>query len=164
MTARSTIGRCFVAICLIASPPGASLAVEPDVPLAGDKAAAREIWGTFERWLAAYSSRDLKGTMVIFDREVVFSFQGSPDQGYKELETGYVQDFKSSAPGTEWVPKAQEVYAAANLGFVRSVWELHVKNAAGAVEVKARNRSLDVLRRDNTGSWMIIRSINYPDK
>ena len=139
-------------------------AATSSVPLAGNAEQAKEIWSVFEHWLAAYSAGDMKGVMAIFDPAVEFSFQGSPDQRYKDLEASYADDFRTRAPGTDWAPKVEEVYADGNLGFVRSVWELRVKNAQGMAEVKLRNKSLDVFRRQPSGAWVIIRSINYPLK
>jgi ketosteroid isomerase-like protein len=129
----------------------------------GDAADARKVWNTFEGWLGAYENGDLKSTMSIFDKDVIFAFQGAKDQGYAELERGYQADFASRAPGTVWVPVIDEVYADGGLAFVRSFWELRVKSANGGVEVKERNRSIDVLRRSAEG-WKIVRSLNYPEQ
>jgi len=141
----------------------ASLAAAGEPAFHGDAGDAHKVWNTFEAWLGAYEKGDLKSTMAIFDREVIFAFQGAKDQGYAELERGYQTDFASRAPGTVWVPVIDEVYADGSLAFVRSIWELRVKSANGGVEVKERNRSIDVLRRSAEG-WKIIRSLNYPEK
>ena len=131
-------------------------------PLNGDAASAAEVQGTFERWLGAYEKGDLDSTMRIFDPEVIFAFQGGPDQNYAQLRKGYVEDFAARAPGTVWAPKIEEIYADGKLAFVRSRWELRVTTGGNTV-VKERNRSIDVLRRTADG-WKIIRSLNYPDR
>ena len=132
-------------------------------PLNGDLEKAKVVSQTFEKWVEAYAAGDLKGVMSIFDPDVQFSFQGAPDQHYKDLENSYAQDFRSRAPGTKWVPNLQEIYADGSLAFVRSIWELRITKD-GNTEVKARNRSMDVLRTDKNGHWLIFRSINYPEK
>jgi uncharacterized protein (TIGR02246 family) len=134
------------------------------VKLAGDKAKAAEVWKAFERWLGAYQQGDLKGVMAIFDRDVLFSYQGAADQGLGELEAGYVADFQRRQPGSAWAPKVEEVYADGRLAFVRAVWERRVPGAGGRAETAARNRSLDVFRRSDDGAWRIFRSFNYPEK
>jgi ketosteroid isomerase-like protein len=131
--------------------------------LEGDAKRSAEVWSSYQSWLQAYKSGDIAGVMAIFDRDVVFSFQGSKDQLYADLQRGYEVDLKARTPGTIWVPLVEQVYADNNLAFVRAVWELRVSGAAGSVEVKVRNQSLDVLR-NVAGHWRIIRSINYPDK
>jgi ketosteroid isomerase-like protein len=146
-----------LAILLVAA--SAALAAPP---LNGDATSAGEVQGTFERWLTAYEKGDLESTMRIFDPEVIFAFQGGPDQNYAELRKGYVADFATRAPGTVWAPKIEEIYADGKLAFVRSRWELGV-TSGGTTVVKERNRSIDALRRTADG-WKIIRSLNYPDK
>lgn len=44
--------------------------------------------GAFEAWLVAYRSRDLAGTMAIFDPQVRFQFQGAPDLDWAALRRG----------------------------------------------------------------------------
>jgi ketosteroid isomerase-like protein len=55
------------------------------------------------------------------------------------------------------------VYVEGTVAIVRSVWELKVKSGSAETEVKARNRSVDILSK-GSGSWRIIRSFNYPEK
>lgn len=122
-----------------------------------------ELKSEFDRWAAAYDKGDLDGTMRIFAPDVVFQFQGGKDQGYDDLKRGYVGDFATRKPGTTWVPRIEEVHVEGSIGFVRSIWELRVKSPSGEAQVKARNRSVDILTR-KSGDWRIIRSFNYPDK
>jgi ketosteroid isomerase-like protein len=146
-----------LAILIIAAP--AAIAAPP---LHGDAAAAGQVWSTFERWLAAYEQGDLESTMRIFDPEVVFAFQGGPDQSYADLRKGYVADFAARAPGTVWTPQIEEIHAEGKLAFVRSRWELRVTSGGNTV-VKERNRSIDIFHLSADG-WKIIRSLNYPDR
>jgi len=129
-----------------------------DAPLTGDTAAAARVWDTFEHWLKAYESGDLPGIVAIFEPDVIFEFQGSPDATADMLRGDYEADLKSRAPGTRWVPRVEEVHAEGSLAFVRAVWELHVGD-----QVTQRNRSMDVFQRRD-GRWRILRSINYPEK
>jgi uncharacterized protein (TIGR02246 family) len=131
--------------------------------LSGDTKASAEVWSTFQAWLHAYDAGDLTQIMAIFDRGVVFAFQGAKDQSYDHLRRSYESDLKTRTPGTTWVPDVEEIYSDGRLAFVRSIWELHVFSATTQDQVKARNRSLDVLRKE-AGSWRIIRSINYPER
>jgi ketosteroid isomerase-like protein len=129
-----------------------------DVPMTGDTAEAAQVWTTFEHWLKAYEAGDLDGIMAIFDRDVIFEFQGGPDANADMLRRDYAADLKARAAGTRWVPRVEEVHADGNTAFVRSMWELHVGD-----KVTQRNRSMDVFQRRD-GRWNILRSINYPAK
>lgn len=129
-----------------------------DAPLTGDTAAAAQVWATFERWMKAYEAGDLEGIMAIFDRDVIFEFQGGPDANADMLRRDYADDLKSRAAGTRWVPRVEEVHADGNTAFVRAMWELHVGD-----KVTQRNRSMDVFQRRD-GHWNILRSMNYSAK
>jgi uncharacterized protein (TIGR02246 family) len=139
-------------------------AADRTVPLGGDRIRAAAAWNSFEAWLKAYEAGDLAGTMDIFDPDVDFAFQGARDQSYSELKATYADDFKTRTPGTVWVPEIAEVYADDGLAFVRSVWELRVKQPDGTMKTTERNRSIDVLHLMPDGKWRIFRSLNYPEK
>jgi uncharacterized protein (TIGR02246 family) len=132
-------------------------------PMTGDTVNGTQVLHVFEQWTSAYEKGDLDGSMSIFAPNVVFAFQGSKDQNYEALRKGYVEDFATRKPGTVWVPRIEEVYVEGTVAIVRSVWELKVKSGSAEPEVKARNRSVDILS-NGSGSWHIIRSFNYPEK
>lgn len=146
-------------LCLVAG--GAARA--GTVPLAGDQGKARQVWAAFEAWLAAYERGDLDAVMRIFGRDVVFTWPGEPDQGWNRLRAIYAADFERRPPGARWEARVQEVHADARLAFVRATWELAITGPDGRREVKSRNRSLDVLRLDSDGAWVIFRSVNFPE-
>src|SRR5438094_1119472 len=116
----------------------------------------------FEKWVAAYANRDLAGTMSIFADDVNFSFQGAPDTKKADLEKSYRDEFAHPEQSRKWVPKFEEFQCSGNLGFVRSTWRLEATSADGKVEIKAENRSVDILRLSEDGTWKIFRSLNYP--
>jgi uncharacterized protein (TIGR02246 family) len=139
--------------------PGIALAAQ----LVGDTGVGEQVLQVFEKWTTAYERGDLDATMSIFAPNVLMVFQGAKDQNYEDLRKGYVEDFAKRQPGTEWVPEIEEVYTEGTVAIVRSVWKLRVKSASGEVQVKARNRSVDILSK-RSGNWRIIRSFNYPEK
>ena len=113
------------------------------INFAGDVPRAREVWKTFEAWLAAYSGGDLKGVMEIFDREVQFSFQGMKDQSYSDLQSSYVQDFKPGRP--------------VRIGFQssrRSTRTPGWRSFAPSGSSESRDRMERSPSRAGTGAWM----------
>jgi len=131
----------------------------PELGSSADRGALRS---TFKRWIDAYARRDLPGTMSIFADDVIFSFQGSPDGKKADLEKSYREEFAHPEVSRAWVPQFEEFECSGNLGFARSTWKLEVKTPDGKGEVKAQNRSIDILRRSTDGEWKIFRSLNYP--
>ncbi|UXI68792.1 YybH family protein [Tahibacter amnicola] len=142
----------------------ASATLPGDSQLLGDRTKAREVWTVFQQWLDAYAQKRLEQVMAIFDPDVVFSFQGVPDQGWPALQRSYRDDFARNAPGQRWRARLEEISADGRLAYVRSSWELVRTDAQGQDSVVTTNRSIDVLRRDDSGRWRIFRSLNYPQK
>jgi ketosteroid isomerase-like protein len=124
-----------------------------------DLAAIRKQWS---EWTAAYAAHDLAKTMEIFHHDVIFSFQGAPDQNYSDLEQGYKEEFAKPDNKRAWVPQFEEFECSGNLGFVRSTWVLEQNDASGTVKELEKNRGVDLFRRDANGRWKIFRSLNYP--
>src|SRR5712691_4419430 len=125
---------------------------------AADLAAIQRQWS---EWTAAYAARNLEKTMEIFDRDVIFSFQGSRDQNFSDLEQGYKDEFSKPDNKLVWVPQFEEFECSGNLGFVRSTWVLRQSNAAGGFKELEKNRGVDLFRRDPGSKWKIFRSLNY---
>src|SRR5207249_10988463 len=100
----------------------------------------------FEKWVSAYANHDLAGTMSIFADDVNFSFQGAPDAKKADLEKSYRDEFAHPEQSRRWIPKFEEFECSGNLGFVRSTWRLEARSSDGKAEIKAENRSVDILR------------------
>jgi uncharacterized protein (TIGR02246 family) len=150
---------CLIAVAGLAIAEDHSSASKPAAPEPTVNCEALRV--SFQKWTAAYASRDLAGTMAIFADDLIFSFQGSPDASRSDLEKGYRASFSHPETSGEWVPHFEEVQCSGNLGFIRSTWRLEVKGG-GKTEVKEENRSIDIFRRLATGEWRIFRSLNYP--
>lgn len=121
-------------------------------------ASEAEVRAEFERWLAAYRSRDLENVMAIFDPAVRFEFQGSPDLDWAALRRNYQAEFAATAQ-SEWRPQWDEVLISGDLAIAFASWREHV---GGAGEPRAVNRAVDILRRGEGCRWRIVRSSNYP--
>jgi ketosteroid isomerase-like protein len=121
-------------------------------------ASADEIRQIYARWIAADTAHDINGTMAIFDKGVVFQFQGVPDQGWNELKASYQTEFASHADGT-WSPTYDRIEMSSDLAAAFGVWS-YTKDG----KVTQQNVSVDLFRRDAACHWHIIHSLNYPKK
>jgi ketosteroid isomerase-like protein len=117
---------------------------------------------TFEKWLAAYVNRDLTGTMSIFADDIDYSFQGAPDAKKADLKKSYRDEFARRNSSGRWIPEFEQLECFGKVGFVCSIWRLEVARADGKMEIKFENRSVDILRLADDGTWKIFRSVNYP--
>ena len=117
-----------------------------------------QVRATFDAWLAAYRSRDLAGTMSIFDPQVRFAFQGAPDLDWRGLRANYAAEFATTA-SSEWRGRWDEIIVSGDLATAFASWTEHV---GGAAEPRSENRAVDILRRGEGCRWRIVRSLNYP--
>jgi ketosteroid isomerase-like protein len=117
-----------------------------------------DIREAYSRWLAADDAHDIDGTMAIFDKDVVFQFQGAPDVGWKELKASYQTDFAAPSDG-KWAPTFDRIEVSGDLAAAFATWA-YTKSG----KVTQQNVSVDIFRRNSGCDWHIIRSLNYPKK
>jgi uncharacterized protein (TIGR02246 family) len=120
-----------------------------------------ELAQVFERWVKAYERKDLTETMAIFAPEVRFQFQGTADQGWKDLESQYVRAFAMPS-ASNWTPKWNQIVVSDGVAAAFATWFGSKKDSEGKWQVVAENVSVDVLQRGSDCKWRIIRSLTYP--
>ena len=113
---------------------------------------------TFAQWVAAYQAHDLAGTMAIFDPNVRFEFQGSPDGNWMTLREGYRRGFAAPA-GAEWRATWDQIIVSGDMAAAFATWRAY---APGSTAPRAENRSVDTLLRGENCRWRIVRSLSYP--
>jgi uncharacterized protein (TIGR02246 family) len=122
-----------------------------------------EVQEAFTAWTEAYNARDIEGVMAIFDRTVLFEFQGAPDSHYSELEAAFRAEFaQPAAEGARWIAEPDTIMLSGEMANVISTWRQQVRGAEGGVEIRQTNRAIDVLQRGADCRWRITRSLNYP--
>ena len=137
-------------IALVAASSAAAVRCPP-----ADEAGVR---AAFEQWVASYRARDLAGTMAIFDPNVRFEAQGSPDGNWTTLREGYRRSFAAQA-GAEWRATWDQIIVSGNMAAAFATWRAY---APGADTPRAENRSVDTLVRGENCRWRIVRSLTYP--
>jgi uncharacterized protein (TIGR02246 family) len=121
-----------------------------------------EVQQAFTTWTEAYSAKNLEGVMAIFDRNVVFEFQGAPNASYDELEAAFRADFERLDPGnSQWVAEPDSIMLSGEMANVISTWRQQVTTETG-IQTRQTNRAIDVLTRGGDCRWRIARSLNYP--
>src|SRR2546430_1085792 len=140
----------------------------------------------FGAWVRAYQAHDLAGARANFapegrvefqgaphanssepkkkyPPEVRFEFEGAPDASWSDLKQSYAQEFaRQSSVG--WVPHWDEIRVSGKIAAAFSQWQAFLTKPDGTKELRATNRSVDVLRRGTDCRWRIFRSLTYPVK
>jgi ketosteroid isomerase-like protein len=122
---------------------------------------APEFQNLYSQFSIAFAARNIEMLMAVFDKNVVLSYQGTPDTNYEEIKAGFEYDFLHDPPGTGWRGFPEESHQDGSLAIVVAHWEYQA-TIKGITETKQRIRSVDVLKRTD-GKWKIVRTINYPE-
>lgn len=125
-----------------------------------DVAAIRE---ALQKWVVAFNSKDLQGTMAPWAQEAILSYPGSPDVGIEKLREGYTSGFARTDRTATYELEIEEVQVSADMAFVRDSWTLIVKRKDNPEPARLKQRSIEIWRRQPDKSWKIIRSLSYPE-
>lgn len=121
-------------------------------------ASADDIRKAYAAWLAADEAKDIDGVMSIFDKSVVFQFQGAPDADWAALRASYVTEFAAQQDG-KWSPHFDNIEVSGDMAAAFATWSL-LKDGKAA----QTNISVDLFRRNAACAWHIVHSLNYPKK
>jgi ketosteroid isomerase-like protein len=121
-------------------------------------ASGNDIHQAYTAWLAADEAKDVDKVMSIFDKKVVFQFQGAPDADWNALRASYVAQYASHQDG-KWSPHFDSIEASGDMAAAFATWSL-MKDG----KVVQTNISVDLFRRNDACEWHIVHSLNYPKK
>jgi ketosteroid isomerase-like protein len=119
---------------------------------------ADDIRQAYAAWLAADDAKDIDRVMAIFDKSVVFQFQGAPDADWNALKASYVAEFAAHQDG-KWSPHFDNIEVSGDMAAAFATWSL-LKDGKAAQS----NISVDLFRRNAVCAWHIVHSLNYPKK
>ena len=119
-----------------------------------------EIRSKLNQWVLDYQNRDMAGVKSIFSKNLIGSYQGSPDQTYDDIENSYW--FGNDTISANYHLTIEEIQIEKNLGFVRDTWAYYeLNNKTQVVDTVLRVRSYEIWQKEND-EWKITRWISYP--
>jgi ketosteroid isomerase-like protein len=121
-------------------------------------ASADDIRKAYTAWLAADEAKDVDKVMAIFDKKVVFQFQGAPDADWNALRASYVAEYAAHQDG-KWSPHFDEIEASGDMAAAFATWSMMKDGKAVQTNI-----SVDLFRRNDACEWHIVHSLNYPKK
>jgi uncharacterized protein (TIGR02246 family) len=129
---------------------------------AADETAKQEIRRVLEKWPNDFNAKDKDGTCALFAADLVASYPGQPDKNYeamcKHLSAALQHPDKTFHYDA---PQIQEILVSGDLAVVRLIWTLRVTDRKGEAVVK--EQGIDVLKRQQDGSWKVSISHAYPE-
>jgi ketosteroid isomerase-like protein len=126
-----------------------------------DDVAKRDIVSALEHWRLDFNARESKIICDLFATELLYDFQGLPEQNYEQLCARLRGALADRSRTFHYDLMLKEVLLAGDLAIVRLTWISTLTTSDGESEAQ-EEPGLDVFRRQSDGSWKIIRYIAYP--
>ncbi|MFO0990544.1 MAG: DUF4440 domain-containing protein [Hyphomicrobiales bacterium] len=115
-----------------------------------------------EQWRQDFNARKSDHICDLFAPELLYDFQGLPEQNYTLLCDRLHKALMSETPNITYGLRIKEVIVSGDLAIVRLTWISTVTRADGT-SATDDEQGLDVFAKQADGSWKIIRYIAYPD-
>jgi len=120
------------------------------------------IRAVLEQWRKDFNARKAEHICNLFATDLLYDFQGLPEQNYGLLCDRLHKALASETPNITYGLRIKEVIVSGDLAVVRLTWISTVTGSDGASETDDE-QGLDVFARQADGSWKIIRYIAYPE-
>ena len=140
----------------------AALAWIAPMPTCAEADAETAIRAALEHWRQNFNARKTENICDLFAPELLYDFQGLPEQNYTLLCDRLHKALASETPNITYGLRIKEVIVSGDLAVVRLTWISTVTGADGTGETDDE-QGLDVFAKQADGSWKIIRYIAYPE-
>jgi steroid delta-isomerase len=119
------------------------------------------IRGALTNWMTEFNARDAAGACSLFAPGLRYNVQGlTKEQTYTDMCERLHRSLAGHEVGYHYSLDINEIIVSGDLAVVRLVWHLTVSRP-GVPDVVTPETGLDVFRRQDDGSWKIIRFISY---
>jgi steroid delta-isomerase len=141
----------LLCLLLVAVP---AMAAEDSSP----EAAIRQALAT---WTEQFNARDTKGVCTLFAPGLRYNVQGLPtEQTYQDMCDRLYRALTGQEVRYHYRLDIQEIIVSGDIAVVRLVWYDTVSRP-GVPDVVTPEQGMDIFRRQDDGSWKIIRYIAY---
>jgi len=131
-------------------------------PLASARAedAAAEIRGALAQWTADFNAGRTDKVCDLFATEVRADVRGAPERDHTAICDVLVRSLKDETKHYSYAMDIKEVLVFGDVAVVRLVWTLTIMPKDGA-SIESVEPGMDIFRKQNDGSWRIIRYMAY---
>ncbi len=147
---RATLLLCLCSLCLLAAPRARAQEADAETMIRQELTA----------WMEAFNARDTATVCGIFAPGLRYDVQGLPEQGFDDMCNRLHHSLSVQGIGFHYDLNLKEIIVSGDLGVARLVWTLTISRP-GVPDVVTSETGLDVFRRQDDGSWKIIRFISY---
>ncbi len=142
-------------LCLLLLAVPAAAAEDPS-----PEAAIRQALAT---WTEQFNARDTQGVCTLFAPGLRYNVEGlDREQTYQDICDRLHRALTGREVGYHYGLEIHEIIVSGDLAVVRLLWTLTVSRP-GVPDVATPEQGMDIFRRQDDGSWKIIRYIAYGD-
>ena len=128
---------------------------------ADERAGQDEIKARLLNWSKAFNSRDAATVCELFADDIVSDAPGAHDAGKRAICDRLTKVLADRTRELAYTPEISEIIVQGNTAIVRLTWLLKV--VKDGKEVVSTERGMDVFRRDEQGTWRIVRFIAFTE-
>jgi ketosteroid isomerase-like protein len=143
----------MLAICVMLWLSGALAAADEADPEASIRHALTS-------WMNEFNARDTQAVCNLFAPGLRYDVQGLPEQNHNDMCDRLHRSLTGTEVGFRYDLNIKEIIVSGDLAVVRLVWSLTVSRP-GVPDVVTPEAGMDIFRRQDDGSWKIIRFMAY---
>jgi uncharacterized protein (TIGR02246 family) len=125
--------------------------------------AERAISRALTEWMLAFNAGDTGAVCGLFAPELRYDVRGFPERGFEDVCHLLLGSLTDQARKYTYHLTIKEIIVSGDLAAVRLTWTLTVKRPGQVGGTSANEPGLDIFRRQEDGSWKIVRYMAFEE-
>jgi steroid delta-isomerase len=134
--------------------------IAPPLHAAAAERAEDAIRAALQKWTQDFNGGNAEAVCQLFAPDLRYDFRGYPERGYRDICARLQRSLGDASKTYAYALDIREILVSGDLAVVRLAWTLTVTLPNGQA-VTSVEPGMDVFRKDQDGSWKIIRYIAY---
>ena len=112
-------------------------------------------------WTQAYNTRQADKVCGIFSEDLRYKFGNIRDRGYNDVCPALHRLLGDDTHRSRYTLDLREILVYDDIAVVRLIWTLDSSQAGSSATVRTLEPGMDIFKRQNDGTWKIIRYLAY---
>jgi ketosteroid isomerase-like protein len=112
-------------------------------------------------WTQAFNARQADKVCGIFSEDLRYKFGEVQDRGYNDVCTALRRSLGDQTHRSHYTLDLREILVYGDIAVVRLIWTLDSSKAGSSLTTRSLEPGMDIFKRQNDGSWKIIRYLAY---
>jgi steroid delta-isomerase len=128
--------------------------------VAAETRAEDEIRAALVKWTQDFNAGRTEAVCALFSPELRYDFRGYPERGYADICARLKRSLADESKRYAYALDVREILVFGEIAVVRLVWTLTVTLPGGRTATSIEP-GMDIFRKEQDGSWKIIRYLAY---